>query len=215
MFRAGTSDRKAIEEVWDRGTYEKPRLGFTVQSGERWIDGGANVGGFSRLVLESGGSVTAYEPEPGNFSLLERNAVGAVCERKCLTLGGGDVRLNVQAKPLQQRRHSIRFARRGSVPLIVPSVAFEDAIVGHDGCKLNIEGEEIAILSSRPSLGGLQKLVFEWSFDVDDRCETLRGVLEWLHGSFANVRTSRTIVGDRWVWYPPNVFCFAWGRLAG
>ena len=211
VIRTGTSDRKSLEETWDRGTYEKPRLGFLVGS-ERWLDGGANIGGFSRLVLESGGSVIAYEPEPHNFVQLQRNASAAICRQACLGLSTGEVLLNVQSKGLQQRRHSAIFARRGSSQIIVPQHSVEEVFTEVEAAKLNIEGSEIGILSSNPNLHGLQKLVFEWSFDVDNKVATLQRVLEWLETQFTNVRTSRKLVGETWVWYPPNVFVYAWGR---
>lgn len=211
VIRTGTSDRKSLEETWDRGTYEKPRLGFVVGS-ERWLDGGANIGGFSRLVIESGGSVIAYEPETHNFAQLQRNASAAICRQACLGLRAGKVLLNVQPKGLQQRRHSTLFARRGSVQQLVCQHAIEGVFEQVEAAKLNIEGSEIAILTSKPNLHGLQKLVFEWSFDVDNKIDTLRGVLEWLETQFATVRTSKKLTGDFWKWYPPSVFVFAWGR---
>jgi FkbM family methyltransferase len=211
VVRSGTSDRKSLEETWDRGSYEKPRLGFVVGT-EKWLDGGANIGGFSRLVLESGGSVIAYEPEPNNFAQLQRNAKLAICRQACLGLSSGEIALNVQPKGLQQRRHSAVFARRGSVQLLVPQHSVDSVFREVDAAKLNIEGSEIAILSSYPNLHGLQKLVCEWSFDVDNKISTLKYVLEWLETQFVNVRTSRKIVGEVWAWYPPNVFVYAWGR---
>jgi len=211
VVRIGTSDRKSLEETWDRGTYEKPRLGFFVGD-EKWLDGGANIGGFSRLVLESGGSVIAYEPEPNNFALLQRNAALATCRQACLGLSVVAITLNIQPKGLQQRRHSTLFARRGSVQQVVQQHAIDSVFREVSAAKLNIEGSEIAILSSRPNLHDLQKLVFEWSFDVDNKILTLKSVLEWLETQFVNVRTSRKIVGEVWTWYPPNVFVYAWGR---
>lgn len=212
FYRTGTSDRKAIQEVWERNTYEKPRKGFSIERGEAWIDGGANIGAFSRLVLESGATCKAYEPDRLNYSLLSRNCSEAELVDKCITLHGGAVTLNVQQKPLQQRRHSIVFARRGATAVSVNSDKFSDAIESCDGCKLNIEGAEVEILRSRPSLGGLRKLVFEWSFDVEPKVDVLRGVLEWLSTEFVYVTTSRRVAGDVWKWYPPNVFVHCWGR---
>lgn len=216
MIREGTSDRKAIEEVWDRGTYERPRLGFRVEPGELWLDGGANIGAFSRLVTESGAACVSYEPEPLAATLLSRNAPRADLRRRCLTANGGDVTLHVQPKPLQQRRHSLHFARRGSSSIVVPSDSFQSVIdsVRPDGVKLNVEGEEIAILLSRPRLGSVRKLVFEWSFDVDNRGETLLEVLGWLATHFGSVKTSLKVAPGKWRWYPPNVFVFAWNRVS-
>lgn len=213
LVRPGTSDAKAIQEVWERNTYEKPRLGFVIEPGELWLDAGANVGAFGALVVARGGQVRCIEPNADNAALVRRNVLQAEVVESALTLAGGPVTLHTNTAPLALRRHSICRARRKSSPVVVRGVSWGDAIAACVGAKLNIEGAEIDLLSSNPPLGTLQKLVFEWSFDVCNEVNRLRRVVRWLEGEFSNVRVSRKLVGDVWQWYPPNCFVWGWTRV--
>lgn len=214
------SDRKAIAECVDRNTYQKPRLGFRVEPGEDWVDCGANVGGFSCLVNALGANlVAAYEPFGPNLVQCHGNlrlngwdptvATGYAVVRD--TFQGGVAHLNIQPKPIQQRRHSMHFARKGAYTTDVPVIRFSE--IAQDRCvKMNIEGEEIGILQDLQEPLPL-KIVTEWSFDVEDRLQVLRDVLAKLEGWYTHVRVSRTLPDqDRWTYYPPNCFIYAWGR---
>ena len=214
------SDRKAVAECVDRNTYQKPRLGFRIEPGEEWVDCGANVGGFSCLVNALGARlVAAYEPFGPNLVQCHANlrvngfdptvAQSAAVVRD--TFVGATATLNVHPKPIQQRRHSMHFTRKGSTTCEVPVIRFSD--IARDRCvKMNIEGEEIGILQDLQEPLPL-KMVTEWSFDVEDRLQVLRDVLEKLEGWYEHVRVSRKLPDqERWTYYPPNCFIYAWGR---
>lgn len=67
------SVHEAIREVWEQDEY---LLDPRAVRGRLVLDIGANVGAFSVLAALAGARVHAYEPDPRNFALLERN-IGA------------------------------------------------------------------------------------------------------------------------------------------
>lgn len=72
--RPGTTDEKVIPEVLRRCVYEKPRIGFFLESTDKWLDLGGNIGTFVLLCQVRGVvSVVSFEPEPENFRMLTRN----------------------------------------------------------------------------------------------------------------------------------------------
>jgi FkbM family methyltransferase len=218
--RPGTSDEKAIEETVTRNTYLK--RGVLVLPGSRWLDLGANVGGFSKLVMASGAArVDSYEAAPTNIDILRANVAEyrgrAFVHHAAIVADDYPeefVTLHLGQKPLQQRRHSILKARRGSVGVQVPVVRF-GTIALNANIKLNIEGVEIPVLTKleRPLF---HQLACEWSFDIDPKIATLAAVVEKLRGWYSRVELSRKIDWslDEWKWFPPNVFIYASGRRA-
>lgn len=218
--RPGTSDAKALQETIERNTYQK--RGVAVAPGDAWADMGANIGGFTVMAAMLGARVVAYEPEPNCAALLKRNVAHNGVSRLVEVVGaavvpdgypGELVSLNVNAKPLQLRRHSILKARRGSAPLDVPAVRFSDAAAGRSA-KVNIEGAEIGALVDWPGAGSPQMAV-EWSFDIDNRIPTLRAAFDSLSRIYSRVEMSRRIDWDwpiwRDNWFPPNLFIYATG----
>lgn len=215
------SDRKAIAECVDRNTYQKPRLGFRIEPEDEWVDAGANVGGFSCLVNALGAKLAAaYEPYGPNLHMCQSNlrlndfdptvAFGYALVPDSHVWETAFIHVN--AKPIQQRRHSMVLARRGSHPQEVPVVRWGEVV--EDRCvKMNIEGIEIKIL--REMTEPLpKKIVAEWSFDVEPRVQVLRDVLDKLRGWYRHVRVSKAIPEgiETWEWYPPNAFIYAWDR---
>lgn len=76
---------------------------------------------------------------------------------------------------------------------------------------MDIEGAEMLILENIE--GNFLKMVYEWSFDVDDNIDRYRNVLKKMQLNYANVK--HNIIKDEhkiWQkgWFPPcrNVFCF-------
>ena len=71
FHREGYSDMKTFEEVIGRRVYEK--RGMKIESGENWMDAGANVGAFSLFAAARGASVrrafTGLKAEPVNLQL--------------------------------------------------------------------------------------------------------------------------------------------------
>ena len=70
-YRETFSDKKTFEEVIANDTYQKK--GFKIQPDENWMDCGGNVGAVTLLACSKGANVTAYEPDPFNCEMLEKN----------------------------------------------------------------------------------------------------------------------------------------------
>jgi FkbM family methyltransferase len=160
--------------VWD-GEYDAP--GFQVESGERVVDVGANVGAFAMLAASRGGLVEAYEPHPETFRFLERNTThwGVTCRQAAVVASdAGTVPLWVH--PAADTRHStleggfVDGWERGE-RVDVPAVSLADTI--GDGCdllKLDCEGAEFELLLETPedALRRVRRLVAEYHAPAGD-----------------------------------------------
>ena len=227
-IRPLTTDEKVVDEVLLRAAYEKPRLGFLIEPGDRWLDLGANIGTFVLLCMVRGAaSVTAYEPEPENFDMLQENirwnarqfpdtkvrveeaAVGAKAGTMPLFLCGGEY---------NKYRHSLVLRKRGGRKIDVPVLAFRDVIRGigydgYDGIKMDIEGAEIEILETmKPSwLKKIRKLVLEYSFDVDASIPRFMKIIEKLRGIFPNVKFDKVKTDDaEYRFFPMCTMVYCW-----
>ena len=175
--RPGFSDLKTFEEVIGRKTYLK--RGLKIGANEKWMDCGGNVGAFALLACKLGAEVTVYEPDPFNVDMIKRNlklngfeatvkqAALVHDDRKSVTLFIGN--------NSQVWRNSIvrKWNNKG---IKVPCLNFDDEAKGFDGCKMDIEGAEMPILENTDVV--FQKLMYEWSFDVDPSLPRLRRVVE-------------------------------------
>lgn len=215
--RPGTSDWKAVREVWERNAYL--RRGVAVQQGETWLDAGANMGAFADLAARAGAAkVIAYECESSNALLATINNAqhsGVRVERAALVADSlaGTITLHVNSGALALRRHSVVRARRASEPQQVPAHGISAVMDEHrfDGAKLNIEGAEIAILTTWTPPKHLRALTVEWSFDVDPLTATLGLALERLRSRYARVELSRKVDFSRadFPWFPPQCYIYA------
>lgn len=176
--REGFSDLKTFEEVIGRDTYQ--RKGFSIEQGEHWMDCGGNVGAFTLLALSKGAKVTVYEPDPFNCKMIERN----------LKLNGFDAEIK-QAALVHTPELSEAFLYIGNnnnvwrnsliknwngKGLKVPCLFFDEESKGKDCCKMDIEGAEMPILENTEIT--FDKLVYEWSFDIDDSLPRFWKVVE-------------------------------------
>lgn len=222
--RPGTSDVDSVNEVFDHNSYRSRKHGLAVESGETWLDLGANIGAFSVLAVRLGAHVHAYEADATNAALtahnLDRNTLTAAQHQvhHAAVVADDDARptvtLHTNSTPLGLRRHSIVRRREASTPVAVPAVRFGDAVAraGATAAKLNIEGAEIALLQAAIPRGlhGLTKLAVEWSFDVDPRLATLKAVVSGLERAGYYVGLSKRVDWTKPTWdhYPPNIFLY-------
>lgn len=75
-FRNKSTDALVIKELLDikNGSVYTSRAGFSLSGHESVLDVGAHIGVFSRIALGEGcRRIIAYEPEPSNFDLLNKN----------------------------------------------------------------------------------------------------------------------------------------------
>jgi FkbM family methyltransferase len=120
-----------------------------IEPGGVVFDGGAHIGTFTRDALARGASeVIAYEPEPINLSLLERN-IGdrnVVVRPGILSRGTGEETLYISlaGEGGGNALHSIHRAQAKRAPLAVPAFDFQEELEAYrpSTVKLDIEGSE-------------------------------------------------------------------------
>lgn len=206
-YREDYSDLKTFNEVIDRDVYQKKD--FKIESGEKWMDCGGNVGAFALLALSKGAIVDIFEPDPFNCKLIEKN----------LKINGFDA--NIFQKALvhddtkscylfvgnnnQVWRNSIvkKWNNKG---IKVDCLNFDEVQNNYDCCKMDIEGAEMLILETYET--NFKKLVYEWSFDIDNNIDRLRKVLEKQKKNYPNIYGIDKVISsneyDIWQknWFP-------------
>lgn len=218
LIRPGSSDAKAVDEVWEKGTYTRR---VVPHIGETWVDAGSCVGAFSLLLHAYGAGIIAIEPEPANYDLTCRNlaGTGASTRHAALVAPGSPptVTLNVNADPRAYWRHSTVKARRKSTPLQVPALTPNDIEAEYgpvDGWKMDIEGSEIALLQAWSPPAHCRALLAEWSFDCDFDLAPLRVAVDRLAAAGMTVWLDRQVPWERGVWpaswQPPALTITAW-----
>ena len=214
--REGFSDFKTFEEVIGKNTYQK--RGMKIEKNEKWIDAGGNVGAFTLLAAKQGAIVTDYEPDPHNCKMIEKN----------LKLNNLEAEIKQAALVHDDTKHVNMFIGnnnnvwRNSIiknwngkGLKVPALNFETEANDIDCCKMDIEGAEMLILENLKHK--FKKLVYEWSFDIDNSLERIWKVIDKQKQDYRVEAAWNTICyNDKreyyWQqsWFPPctNVFLF-------
>lgn len=219
-MRPGTSDEKAILEVWKNNSYQ--RKGFKVLPGERWLDLGANVGAFSVYAALKGCQIVgAYEADEINAQLCQRNLaangivvtpIGPVHRAAIVHDDFEDdhVKFYVNYRPMALRRHSIYQPKKNYTEITVPAIRFGSLPLAHvDGIKMNIEGVEIELLERVRDFGNVKKLVFEYSWDKDPSIARFQAIVARLRTHFRVVDWNKKLPdAPEWVHYPPNIFVY-------
>ena len=214
--RQGSSDVKAIEEVWKKNSYQRKK--FQIERYDNWMDLGCNVGGFSVFALKKGAAnVMAYEAEAKCASIAQANIVhnggsltvnyGAIVHDE---YQGNTIDFYVNSRPMAMRRHSIYQPKKDFDVVTVPTVRFKDLPFDQFDCvKMNIEGAEIELIDKAKSFHGIRKMVFEYSFDKDPSIARFQAVLDKLRTHFSYVDHNKKIPNaEKWTFYPPNIFVY-------
>lgn len=212
-LRPNSSDEKAVREVVGNLAYEKKD--FKILPGEEWLDLGGNVGAFAVLAASRGAKVTSFEPDPLNCERIHRNLslnalTAEVRERAVVSNDQKSATLNLWPDG-QSWRNSLYRNRRGTEQTIVLCENFFSLLKPDHCVKMDIEGAEIPILEAWPEGLRCQKLVFEYSFDVDPSVARLRAILAKMKRCFATVKhTSQVDRIEEWKFFPPAtmVHCF-------
>ena len=69
-YRENTTDEKVIKEILVNKAYKKKKIGFDVEPGDIWLDGGSQIGVFAEYAAVNGcKKIYCYEPENANFHL--------------------------------------------------------------------------------------------------------------------------------------------------
>ena len=173
FYREEFSDLKTFEEVLRNKVYLKK--GMTITAGETWMDCGGNVGAFTLLACSKGAKVTVYEPDPYNCEMIKKN----------LDLNGFTATIKQVALVHNDRKDAFLFIGnnnavwRNSIVkkwnnkgIKVPCINFDEEAKNFDCCKMDIEGAEMLILENTNKI--FDKLVYEWSLDIDRNINRLR-----------------------------------------
>jgi FkbM family methyltransferase len=216
FYRDGFSDLKTFQEVIGNSVYLKK--GMTINKNERWMDCGGNVGAFTLLACSMGANVTVYEPDPYNCQMIEKN----------LALNGFNANIKQSALVHNDTKQVVLFiGNNGNVwrnsivkkwnnkGIKVPCLNFDDEAKNFECCKMDIEGAEMLILENTKKV--FKKLVYEWSFDIDDSLPRFWNIIEkqqkiYKVSDVGNTAKFKTRDYDTWQksWFPActNVFCY-------
>ena len=142
----GPDPRGVANTAVDVAAGEYAAAGFAIRSGERIVDGGANVGAFAVLAARAGGVVTAYEPHPETFRHLERNTAGLEvrCVQAALVADATALTVALAVGGGSDTHHHVG---EGGEAVRVPALSLANAIgEGCDLLKLDVEGSEFELL---------------------------------------------------------------------
>jgi len=215
--REGFSDLKTFKEVIGNKVYEKK--GMTIKPNERWMDCGGNVGAFTLLACSKGAEVTVYEPDPYNCQMIAENLKlnGFKATIKEVALVYNDVKELILFIGNNNNvwRNSIvkKWNNKG---IKVKCINFDEEAKNFDCCKMDIEGAEMLILENTKKV--FSKLVYEWSFDIDDNLSRFWSIIEKQKNQYSdlkdvgNTAKFKTRDYNTWQksWFPActNVFAF-------
>jgi len=143
-----------------------------IRSGMTVVDVGAHVGLYSLVaaaLVGPEGRVYAFEPEPQNYDLLQKNIkangfTNVIPLRKVVQDRPGTAKLYLH--PERSELHSVRKLRKGAKAIVVEAISLDDFWGGQrvDIVKIDVEGAEMAVLE------GMQRIISE-NQDIKVFCE--------------------------------------------
>lgn len=220
-YRPNTTDEKVITEVLENHCYQKQKIGFLIEPTDVWLDLGANIGTFAILVSNLGGKVICVEPENENIALLQKNLrtnnFNCHVIESCVVADNNDskhINLYLCQGSYNKYRHSI-IPKKGRQSVRVACVKISDLLKMFPtvNCiKMDIEGAEIDILENidLDNLRQIQKLVFEYSFDIDPSIPRFLKIIERLKNVYNTVYYTKVKSDElEYKYFPPcvNVYC--------
>lgn len=193
-IRSNTNDRSMFNHTWIKDAYTPP--GFEIGDEDIVFDVGAHAGFFTAFAAAKAkkGTVYAFEPEPENLELLERNVElnsfsNVVPVRDALAGTTGEKNLALFSG--STGGHAFEFLHEGNVDITigtmtVPTVSLADFVASHkiariDLFKMNCEGAEYEILFTCPEsvLSIIRRISMQCHPIDEDRNEkTLKEFLE-------------------------------------
>ena len=152
FHRAGTFDEYILREVKCYAPYD-------YTGNDIILDIGGHIGAFASHAAQTGASVISYEPEPGNYEVLEKNAEAFNFQAVRAAIIGGDeseISFYINEKK-NNALHSIE-PIKGRKVLTVPAVKFSEVLdtVQPNIIKCDCEGGEYYLdwyeLANRPTI---------------------------------------------------------------
>jgi FkbM family methyltransferase len=218
-YRPETTDVKVITEVLTKYAYQKKSVGFLIEQSDVWLDLGANIGTFSLFVLSVGGEVIAVEPEQNNLEILEKNLMENFSSKHTILPIGVDIKSSKKDFYLckgdyNKYRHSL-FYKKGREKITIPIIGIRELLKKHpsiNAIKMDIEGAEIEILEllNKEDYKNINKLVFEYTFDVDRSIPRFMNIINKLKSIFEIVHFTGVKPDEKeYNYYPPCtiVYC--------
>ena len=147
--RRWTTDRVVVDEVVKYIPYPRPGPREVV------LDFGAHIGAFSILAARAGARVLAFEPDPANFALLEKNVrpyptIEAVPLAIACTSGTRTMRRQVRCSTSGWSFFESSGDAQRTACISLPEI-LDQWQLGHvDLLKLNVEGAEYEIVREAP-----------------------------------------------------------------
>lgn len=192
FYRPNTSDEKCMKEVLDQQCYKHGDM-FTPQPGQHWLDLGANIGAFSFWCRINDARVTAFEPDPLNYRLLQMNMpVLGKLHNKAVTVHDratlpfftgsqpGDFYRATCLPPVSMR--GVKEFKN----LHVRKLAALTPTDGFDGVKMDIEGAELGMID-QGMLPKCRRLVMEYHLSHDPDMSHFRKRIKILRKYFKEV----------------------------
>ncbi len=177
--RPDTQDAYIVKEA---AGYRKK---IEMDSRDRWLDGGANIGAFAVHCAEAVEFVLCVEPEPKNFLMLKVNTEQLDNVHRMRAAIVGDKSDSVQLylnNATNMGAHS-QFVQRGREHIHVSAANINDLIKVYElnALKLDVEGAEYGILKGIKSSmwRRLNKVIFEFHINLlkDTKRDKLKELL--------------------------------------
>ncbi|MBK8321736.1 MAG: FkbM family methyltransferase [Betaproteobacteria bacterium] len=191
-------DHFISKELVDRGIwepYETQVLLSHLREGSVFLDLGANIGYYTVLASKRcgpGGRVHAFEPEPVNFSLLERNVALNGCENVNLVhaaASDADGHTELYLSDFNQGDHRLYANEAGREHVRVRTVSMDSHFAGSstivDLVKMDTQGCEARIVAGMVGLmeanrGRLAMIVEYWPFGLEGAGDDAEGLVRRL-----------------------------------
>jgi len=191
LARQGFSDQKTFQEVIVRNVYERKE--FKILPGEHWLDLGGNVGAFTIHAISKGAFVDVYEPDPFSCKMIERqlrlNHMEANIHQKAV-VAGKQKRMTMYVGNNNQVWRNSLYKNWGNKKFTVDCIHFSKVIKPGFNCKMDIEGAEMDIAEAMQVFPN--KLVLEWSLDIDGSLNRYRRAIDRMKLNYDQVKHSKS-----------------------
>lgn len=231
-YRTNSTDELVLHEtLTSPGWYRRPKFGFDVEPGEHWLDLGANIGAFAIYCWLRGATATCYEPDADNYKLLLHNVcalantdpdskliLAGKKEPKWETCHYAVTASKAKTLPFYKGRADNDFYKYSPVKGMYPYKELPNTYAGpvfkkhYDGCKMDIEGSEYALLDAE-LVPNCDKLVIEYHLRRNPDMKQFRRRMDVLRERFETVHYPKSLdskfKGDKYPgFFDRLIFCY-------